>query len=236
MEPDPKRFRGPSLKSGQLIIFDWDDTLLATTALRRENFVPRQPQTPPRPPQDITPEMKTLLETLGEEVVLTLNLSRDLGTVMIITNGSQDWVDVSCRSFLPACYEDVRSIPKISAKKRGKPFSNDPLQWKRVTFLQETLTYFAESEQGDTSSLSILSVGDSNHERVSTFELAPLFPNHHLKSIHMLRVPTIEDLILQHRLLRRLLPKAISYCDERTFRLDLMMDTGDHTQRALLFH
>ncbi|KAH0485739.1 MAG: uncharacterized protein KVP18_004218 [Porospora cf. gigantea A] len=69
--------------------------------------------------------MKTLLETLGEEVVLTLNLSRDLGTVMIITNGSQDWVDVSCRSFLPACYEDVRSIPKISAKKRGsEPLDN----------------------------------------------------------------------------------------------------------------
>lgn len=72
-----------------IIIFDWDDTLCPSSWIRANK--------------------KAAVEVL-------LKMSMKLGTVVIVTNAMDPWVETSCRNFLPSLLPLVSSLPVIYAR------------------------------------------------------------------------------------------------------------------------
>jgi hypothetical protein len=100
-----------------VIIFDWDDTLLCTSALR-----------------SCEPEQ---LDMLGHLAKATLELALRLGTTIIVTNATDGWVQRSASIFMPNLLPTLRRIPILSAREVHQDvFPDDALAWKRETFCE----------------------------------------------------------------------------------------------------
>jgi len=123
--------RGPSrdswcCPSNTLIIFDWDDTLFCTSALKigENNMAVAD------------------LSALQEHVLSLLSLAKCLGKVAIVTSSSRGWVERSAKKWLPALLPVLEEIPIIYARERyGSTFPMNSMQWKLQSFreLHESL-------------------------------------------------------------------------------------------------
>mmetsp|Transcript_64725 Transcript_64725/g.141022 ORF Transcript_64725/g.141022 Transcript_64725/m.141022 type:complete len:244 (+) Transcript_64725:41-772(+) len=125
--------QGESLSSGSrccpdntLIIFDWDDTLFCTSALKigENNMAVAD------------------LSALQEHVLSLLSLAKCLGKVAIVTSSSRGWVERSAKKWLPALLPVLEEIPIIYARERyGSTFPMNSMQWKLQSFreLHESL-------------------------------------------------------------------------------------------------
>eukprot|EP00455_Lapot_gusevi_P020373 TRINITY_DN2162_c0_g2_i1.p5 TRINITY_DN2162_c0_g2~~TRINITY_DN2162_c0_g2_i1.p5 ORF type:complete len:118 (+),score=37.77 TRINITY_DN2162_c0_g2_i1:265-618(+) len=88
--------RFESIPSETAIIFDWDDTLLASSFLSSKGFrldVPLQP----------TGEIEADLRKLESCVISLLNLAMTHGRTFIITNAETGWVQLSAQVCLRVC-------------------------------------------------------------------------------------------------------------------------------------
>eukprot|EP00928_Gymnodinium_smaydae_P019943 TRINITY_DN1768_c0_g1_i1.p1 TRINITY_DN1768_c0_g1~~TRINITY_DN1768_c0_g1_i1.p1 ORF type:complete len:266 (-),score=44.91 TRINITY_DN1768_c0_g1_i1:319-1116(-) len=100
-----------------VIIFDWDDTLLCSSAIAQHRGAPE------------------LMEDLERAVKSILKSSMCLGETLIITNGNSSWVQESSRRFLPGIASFIGTVPSISARSRyEESFPGDPFMWKRQAF------------------------------------------------------------------------------------------------------
>jgi hypothetical protein len=100
-----------------LIIFDWDDTLLCSSAIRMRQW------------------SQAKLDALSLTVETTLHAAMQLGEVMIVTNGVDQWVEESCRRFLPGLLPLLGSLHVRSARHSyERAFPGDPFAWKREAF------------------------------------------------------------------------------------------------------
>mmetsp|Transcript_95505 Transcript_95505/g.270196 ORF Transcript_95505/g.270196 Transcript_95505/m.270196 type:complete len:295 (+) Transcript_95505:97-981(+) len=100
-----------------LIIFDWDDTLLCSSAINMQQWSQLQ------------------LDVLCRTVETTLRAAMELGEVMIVTNGVDWWVEDSCRRFLPGLLPLLGRLHVKSARHDYEPlYPGDPFAWKRETF------------------------------------------------------------------------------------------------------
>jgi len=98
-----------------VIIFDWDDTLLCTSALC--NCEPAQ------------------LQILEQLVKATLELAMSLGTTLIVTNANDGWVQQSASMHMPRLGPTLKRVPVVSAREVHEHlFPEEPLAWKRETF------------------------------------------------------------------------------------------------------
>ena len=107
-----------SLKSNNIIIFDWDDTLCPTTVLTNSVF------------NQITPHMESIsniindqckkeLEILDKVNLQLLNTALSNSTVAIISNADDIWIKKTGEDFLPFTFSFIinNNIPIISARK-----------------------------------------------------------------------------------------------------------------------
>jgi len=94
-----------------IIIFDWDDTLCPSSWIRAN----RQDLSFFRPAPQIEKYQRPLreLQRLGEAV---LKLAMKLGSVIIVTNAVDPWVETSCRNFLPALLPFIQQLPVVYAR------------------------------------------------------------------------------------------------------------------------
>jgi len=100
-----------------LIIFDWDDTLLCSSAINLQQWSQAQ------------------LDDLCKTVETTLQAAMELGEVMIVTNGVDWWVEDSCRRFLPGLLPLLGRLRVKSARHDYERFyPGDPFAWKREAF------------------------------------------------------------------------------------------------------
>jgi len=109
----PTRRRG----NQTILIFDWDDTLLCTSAINSSCLSAEQ-----------------FLELQGV-VESVLNLAISLGETLIVTNGNASWVQDSCKSYLPGLLPTLSRLNVISARaKYERAHPGNPFAWKRRTF------------------------------------------------------------------------------------------------------
>jgi hypothetical protein len=100
-----------------VIIFDWDDTLLCTSALKK-----------------CEPVQLLKLEQL---VKATLELAMNFGTTLIVTNANDGWVQKSASKHMPHLLPTLKRIPIVSAREVHEDlFPEEPYTWKRETFLK----------------------------------------------------------------------------------------------------
>lgn len=181
---------GPAPRT--LIIFDWDDTLLCSSALRLTT-----PST----------ELLRQLECAVEAILLT---AMSLGQTLIVTNGTESWVQDSATRFVPGLLPILGSLTTVSARaKYERQYPEDPFAWKREAFqeLLGGLSPYGEAGQhspvGDltpTSGVNLVAIGDSWYEIEAARSMSglPGAPSS-VKTVKFKEVPTVQELLGQLR-------------------------------------
>lgn len=189
-----------SVKQDNLLVFDWDDTILPTSWLERIHAL-----TGGAP---LRPEVSRQIAALCAVASKTLTMAATLGNVVIITNSAPGWVDQSCQLFMPQILQQIRSIPIFAKPMRA------PLTFKITTFRREVRQY-----------RNLISVGDGDAERAASRRLlsppdAARRPgaqssgdvgNLLVKSIKLLELPTCQHLISQHEMLLVRLADVVNF-------------------------
>merc|ERR1719336_3729973 len=100
-----------------VVIFDWDDTLLCTTAARF---------------QKVSLEQLLELEVAIESI---LRKAMSFGETLIVTNGNATWVQDSARRYLPGLLPLLAQLRVVSARALYEDvYPNDPFMWKHAAF------------------------------------------------------------------------------------------------------
>lgn len=172
-------------------IFDWDDTLFPTTWLQQHGLFSCE--------MALTFEQQVQLEKMAQCVQSTLQQATQMGKVVVITNAERGWIERSCTKFMPSLVECLRSIDIISARAEHEFSSRSPAEWKRLAFELEIECFYDMSQAGEYR--NIISVGDSQHEVDALNSVANSFPKCFGKSIKLLELPSIEQLMHQHEFL-----------------------------------
>jgi len=130
-----------SLQRRTLYLLDWDDTLFPSTALDSfESF------------ESLSEELKLNVDQLEQTIVKLLTELNRTGFVAIVTNANEDWVQTSCRCFMPkllSCLNELK-ITVVSARKlfgcdSVSPISICPSDWKAAAFLKLMMYFFSST-------------------------------------------------------------------------------------------
>lgn len=139
-----------------VIVFDWDDTLLASSFLSAHGY---------RLDKDMVskPEVDAQLRELEKTVSTCLTTALQYGEVHVITNAETGWVQMSCEKFIPAVRPLLDRVTILSARSTFEEmFPEAPLKWKYCAFQQRLQNVFNSTERVRKN---IISFGDSHVER-----------------------------------------------------------------------
>lgn len=177
-----------------VIIFDWDDTLLCSSAINQQQWNAEQLES---------------LELAGEAA---LEIAMSLGDTLIVTNGNQTWVQDSSRRFLPKLQPVLSQLRVMSARAiHEQNFPGQPFAWKKAAFKEILSERYAGVPETSATGLNLIVIGDSLAEieaaRVATMNLQgpPL-----LKTIKFKEMPSAWELVGELRLLAELLPEWVN--------------------------
>jgi hypothetical protein len=169
-----------------VIIFDWDDTLLASSFLCAKGF--RLDNNPER-----TPEIETQLRELEQSVIAVLTLAVAYGPVHIVTNAETGWVQLSAQKFIPGVVP-LLSGPKIkiiSARSTYQSmFPESPIKWKYYAFQDKLASSFTDMKVEK----NVISFGDSHVEREAVRAVTKGLPSTRTKSVKFAEHPSMEQL------------------------------------------
>eukprot|EP00419_Tripos_fusus_P014973 CAMPEP_0172751272 /NCGR_PEP_ID=MMETSP1074-20121228/151244_1 /TAXON_ID=2916 /ORGANISM="Ceratium fusus, Strain PA161109" /LENGTH=295 /DNA_ID=CAMNT_0013583551 /DNA_START=26 /DNA_END=909 /DNA_ORIENTATION=- len=169
--------KGPERET--LIVFDWDDTLLCSSAI------------------NVAQWNLALLKQLERLVEATLQLSMGLGETIIVTNGNVSWVQDSANQFLPGLVPLLNRLHVISARALyEEAYPGDPFSWKRQAFKEVMKTRRMRVQQDNGINLVVL--GDSPAEMEAAHSAAKVFAGHSLvKTVKFKEAPTAQQLLGQ---------------------------------------
>lgn len=180
------------------IVFDWDDTLLASTFLTKKGCITNL--------LILQEELIDELQKLEKSVHGILSLALSMGKVFIITNAESGWVEQSANIFLPSVSSLFDQITVISAQSDYKDiYPGNSLQWKIQAFQQHIKPW-----------KHVISIGDSIIEREALKQVAD--EKSLAKSIKLSEQPTVEDLYEQIDMIIQKFPFLKDYSGN----LDLM--------------
>mmetsp|Transcript_36362 Transcript_36362/g.88816 ORF Transcript_36362/g.88816 Transcript_36362/m.88816 type:complete len:241 (+) Transcript_36362:320-1042(+) len=169
-------------------LFDWDDTLLASTflagcGLRVDDSY------------DLPESLEKLLRDLETLVLAVMKEALQYGLVRIITNAETGWVELSGRRFLPRVVEfiEANDIRVVSARSAYEgDFPDSPSDWKVQAFAAEMEDVFPE--QDEKLECNVLVLGDSMSEREAAHAVASRFAFSRIKTVKFIERPSIEQL------------------------------------------
>jgi hypothetical protein len=227
-----------------LIIFDWDDTLFPTTALR-DHWKPKcktwfKTALPWR--DKMTPQMRKL----GQISSKVVKLAMALGAVVLCTNAQRPWLTHSANLFLSEMkpiltrkdkplevFYALETMPELAYDEGDSDEVMDEkafyhyTEGKRRVMSQQVEKCFTDAHL----SRNIISLGDGDFEREALREIRTIEQNRRrrsgekvkimLKTIKMLDDPTVDDLLNELQILHTWLPKVVNYEDN----LDISMES-----------
>lgn len=169
-----------------VVLIDWDDTLLCSTAINRASWSEHH------------------LRKLEEHVEALLLLAMTLGDTYIVTNGNATWVNDSSSYFLPGLVGVLQRLPIISARaKYERLFPGDPVQWKRQAF-KDILWSWRDSQEETRRGVNLIAIGDSFAEIWAAEQATKVLPGRSLvKTVKLQELPTANQLLGQLRRLQR---------------------------------
>ncbi|CAJ1354950.1 unnamed protein product [Effrenium voratum] len=169
------------LLAWQVIIFDWDDTLLCSSAINAQQWKPEQLEQ---------------LEQMVESILLT---AMQLGETMIVTNGNASWVQDSARRFLPNLHRILNRVTVMSARAQyEQTFPGDPFAWKRQAFREILARRRQEGYHPDGVNLIVL--GDSPAEIQAAKSATKVLSGRSVvKTVKFKEAPSVNELLGQLR-------------------------------------
>jgi hypothetical protein len=178
--------KGSSVSSDTVILFDWDDTLLASSWVSKFGLRPSYTSIPLIPE-----EVRQELDKLESVVIRLLTTALKYGRVVIVTAAETGWVELSASLFLPRCLHLLESsnVRIVSARSTYEAtYPNQPKQWKVAAFHQEV--FISEYERPK----HVLSFGDSTSEREALMYVTELMEDVYGKSMKFITRPTAQEL------------------------------------------
>jgi hypothetical protein len=177
-----------SVDKSTVIVFDWDDTLLASSYLSSKGL--RLDSAPNR-----VAELDAGLRELESSVISVLTLALQYGDVAIVTNAETGWVQLSAAKFIPAVVPLINQLAAsnsiISARSTFESkYPDSPLKWKYYAFQSKLSGLFNDSKRVK----NIISFGDSHVEREAVRACTRGFPNTRTKSVKFAERPSMEQL------------------------------------------
>lgn len=181
-----------------VFLLDWDDTCCPTTYLEWYGIMA---DLDTRLEQH-APQVDIALRMLEQRVLTLLKSAIQLGTLLIITNAGDGWVELSSSRFLPAVgdflnthYKDIKII---SARARYiETYRQFPWRWKALTFSDVLQTILSERKY-KPHELHVVVLGDSPGDRYAAYDcsdtLSKMGMPVTLKIIKFLERPTMDQL------------------------------------------
>jgi hypothetical protein len=220
-----------SAKETSTIIFDWDDTLLPSSWLSVKGL---RLDYPAQLPQDVIDE----LETHQESVCAVLTKAAQCGTVVIITNAETGWVELSAQRFMPRVAPLLAHICVFSARSTYEPmYPDSPLDWKLAAFkklVDQTRPIGLVDSAAEVPQCSVISFGDSTHERDAVRKVTAHLSNTFTKSVKFVERPNLEQLRREVDLVRNCLDYIVGCKSDLDLMLtiQLLFAGGDNTGSA----
>lgn len=176
-------------KDLDLFIFDWDDTLLCTTKLSRFGYLDNN--------LDIKPLDMTKIQNLEKNVKSILEKAIEKGDTYIITNSESGWVEFTCKKYFPNVTHLLTKIKIISARDLyEKEYPAESKKWKKKAFRDLSKNYINVLDLPT----NIICIGDSPYDLKAGKHLAKKFSNSFIKTIKFREYPSIEELVIQLKL------------------------------------
>lgn len=222
-----------------VIMFDWDDTLLASSFLSARGY---RVDCVESPAVLSDPSDAAQLRAQEQCVVSLLTLALSYGTVNIVTNAETGWVELSAQKFMPAVLPLLSRVNVLSARSTFEPaYPEAPLKWKYYAFHERLRSVFgdgcmdARAAEADIASLpagdmkrNIVSFGDSHVEREAIRAVTRGVPGWRCKSVKFAERPTVEQLRRQ----LELVSNCFHYIATHPADLDLQLTVTLHAQTS----
>lgn len=196
--------------SRPVIIFDWDDTLFASSAVTPSGLCLDDVF-------DLDVDTQSALIELETVVTALLADAMRLGTVIIITNSEHGWVELSAENFAPRLLRFIKrnKIPIISARGAYEThYPGSPSDWKTQAFLDNLSDIYPHHEE-----MNVLCLGDGQSERIAAHAFAKRRQTAKVKTVKFIDRPSTEELIKQISLVQNSL-EFVWYHDG-SFDIDL---------------
>lgn len=188
--PTPTSSTVQALNGNVVVIFDWDDTLLASTAVRNNCWCPKQ------------------LKELEIAIESVLRTSMSLGETLIVTNGNGTWVEDSAQRFLPGLLPLLSQLRVVSARAMYEDmYPGDPFMWKHAAFeyLLTKERYFP-AEPG----LNLIAFGDQFPELDAARHVVQVVGGSSLvKTVKFREAPSTAELLGQLGKIKQILGKIV---------------------------
>jgi hypothetical protein len=173
-----------------VIIFDWDDTLLASSFLSSRGYR-LDTEMEKSPEAEVVDAQLRELETA---VCTLLTMAMSYGHVHIVTNAETGWVQLSAQKFMPSVVPFLSRVNVLSARSTFEPAHPDsPLKWKFFAFQEKLAAHFnADYKVG--SKKNVVSFGDSHVEREAVRAVTRAMHSTRCKSVKFAERPSMEQL------------------------------------------
>lgn len=165
-----------------LFIFDWDDTLFPT-----KWFIDNKINVDRR---EITDKYILQFIELDNKLSNLITRASAIGTIIIVTNATRDWVTQSSK-LLPKSTKVLARVATIVSARELYQDKFEMADWKMRTFNYNLLNYVSMATQ-------IITIGDSEFEHNALISLAkPYYAGKKLKTVRLSTSPTYEVIIDQ---------------------------------------
>jgi len=141
------------------------------------------------------PEIRAQLAKHAESVVRLLRRAQSFGSVIIITNAEDGWVELSAKRFMPSVLDALKDVRVLSARSTYEKHDPRPTHWKVRAFRTEIDTRFSGcSSDAESLQKNVLSFGDSIHEREALRACTRTMVRTMTKSVKFVDRPSLEQL------------------------------------------
>jgi hypothetical protein len=199
-----------------LFLFDWDDTLLASSYLRTKGY--RLDAEFQR-----TPDVEAGLRELEQSILDVLNAAMLLGNIVIVTNAEQGWVQMSAQKFVPAVWPMLSKMKIISARSTFEQHHpNNPVQWKFCAFQENVQAAFGVAESKVVK--HVVSFGDSQVEREAVRAVTRGVNSCRTKSVKFAESPSLRELVRELQLVTNCMTYVVTHDGDLDLQLSITIN------------
>ena len=170
-------FREENRRKENIIIFDWDDTLMFSTWIEKNN--------------KLVENNKDDIEECENSAYSLLENAIQSGIVYIVSNGTLMWIVYSCSTYMPKLVPLLSKVHLVSCRDLYEATEPDVDEWKKNAF--KTI-----AEDHCNQFVNIISIGDSVKERSALLSLE-VEDGINTKSIKMMENPSLPILYKQQQ-------------------------------------
>mmetsp|Transcript_19728 Transcript_19728/g.56467 ORF Transcript_19728/g.56467 Transcript_19728/m.56467 type:complete len:433 (-) Transcript_19728:492-1790(-) len=186
-----------------LFVLDWDDTMLPSSWIQRQGLRLDEGS-------EIADWQQELLSEVAVAAAGLLRMTKERGTVVLVTNAERGWIELSCRKFMPELMPCIEGVRIVSARTSYEgPFCVGPLDWKVRAFEAEVARIWRVADSRRTK--NIHSIGDGVHEREALLLATQGLVNCLSKSLKFVERPDIGQLLRQHELIAEHLGRIVQH-------------------------